>query len=68
MTVKPLIKIAYTIAEAAEVSSLGQTSIYKAIKERRLRVKKYGARTIVRRTDLAAFLRELPDANEKARD
>lgn len=65
---KPVLKIAYTIPEAAEASSLGQTSIYKAIKEGRLRIEKYGTRTIVRRIDLAAFLRNLPDANEKVRE
>jgi excisionase family DNA binding protein len=54
-------KLGLTVREAAALSSLGQTSIYKAIKERRLRIRKYGTRTIITRADLAAFLENLPD-------
>ncbi|WP_315833460.1 helix-turn-helix domain-containing protein [Bradyrhizobium prioriisuperbiae] len=49
-----------TIREAAQLSSLGQTSIYKAIREGRLRHRKYGTRTIITRADLASFLDSLP--------
>lgn len=54
-------RLGLTVPEAATLSSLGQTSIYKAIKERRLRIRKYGTRTIITRTDLASFLENLPD-------
>ena len=54
-------KLGLTVPEAAALSSLGQTSIYKAIKEGRLRIRKYGTRTIITRTDLASFLENLPD-------
>jgi excisionase family DNA binding protein len=54
-------KLGLTVPEAAALSSLGQTSIYKAIKEGRLRIRKYGTRTIITRTDLATFLENLPD-------
>jgi excisionase family DNA binding protein len=54
-------KLGLTVREAAALSSLGQTSIYNAIKERRLRIRKYGTRTIITRADLAAFLENLPD-------
>ena len=54
-------KLGLTVPEAAALSSLGQTSIYKAIKERRLRIRKYGTRTIITRADLVAFLENLPD-------
>jgi len=37
------------------------TSIYKAIRQGRLRIRKYGTRTIITRTDLASFLESLPD-------
>jgi hypothetical protein len=53
-------KLGLTVPEAAALSSLGQTSIYKA-KEGRLRIRKYGTRTIITRTDLASFLENLPD-------
>lgn len=54
-------KLALTVPEAALLSSLGQTSLYKAIKEGRLRTRKYGTRTIITRADLASFLEGLPD-------
>ena len=52
-------KLGLTVPEAAALSSLGHTSIYKAIKEGCLRIRKYGTRTII--TDLASFLENLPD-------
>ncbi|MGJ5135684.1 helix-turn-helix domain-containing protein [Bradyrhizobium oligotrophicum] len=52
--------LALTIPEAAALSSLRQTSIYKAIKEGRLRCRKFGTRTIITRADLASFLNDLP--------
>jgi excisionase family DNA binding protein len=53
-------KLAFTIQEAAAVSSIGQTSLYKAIRERRLKARKYGTRTVITRLDLQAFLDSLP--------
>jgi len=53
-------KLAFTIAEASQVSSLGQTSIYKAIREQLLKARKYGTRTVIIRTDLVSFLDNLP--------
>jgi len=50
---------------AAALSSLGQTSVDKAIREGRLRIRKYGTRTIVTRADLACFLENLPDETER---
>ena len=57
-------KFGFTVSEAAALSSLGQTSIYKAIKQGRLRIRKYGTRTIITRSDLASFLESLPDETE----
>jgi excisionase family DNA binding protein len=57
-------KLGLTVPEAAALSSLGQTSIYKAIKEGRLRMRKYGTRTIVTRADLLSFLETLPEVPE----
>ena len=53
-------KLAFTIQEAAQASSLGQTSIYKAIREGRLRCRKCGSRTLIIRDDLMSFLDDLP--------
>lgn len=53
-------KLGFTVQEAAIISSLGQTSIYKAIKDKQLTARKYGTRTIITRTDLNAFLEGLP--------
>ena len=58
-------KFGFTVSEAAALSSLGQTSIYKAIKQGRLRIRKYGTRTIITRSDLASFLESLPDETER---
>jgi excisionase family DNA binding protein len=54
-------KLGFTVPEAAALCSLGQTSIYKAIREGQLRIRKYGTRTIIIRADLASFLENLPD-------
>jgi excisionase family DNA binding protein len=59
-------RLAFTVPEAAALSSLGQTSLYKAIRQGRLRIRKYGTRTIIMRTDLASFLENLPDEPELA--
>ncbi|WP_225706119.1 helix-turn-helix domain-containing protein [Bradyrhizobium cenepequi] len=53
-------KLAFTIQEAVLVSSLGQTSLYKAIKDGQLTARKYGTRTIITRADLTTFLANLP--------
>jgi len=58
-------KLGFTIPEAAALSSLGQTSIYKAIREGQLRTRKYGTRTIIMRADLASFLENLPNGPEQ---
>ena len=58
-------KLGLTVPEAALLSSLGQTSLYKAIKEGRLRIRKYGTRTIITRADLSSFLEGLPDATKQ---
>jgi hypothetical protein len=61
-------KLGFTIPEASEVSSLGQTSIYKAIREGKLICRKYGTRTIITRGDLTAFLDNLPVETKRPED
>jgi hypothetical protein len=67
-TASPMEKLGFTIPEASEVSSLGQTSIYKAIREGKLRCRKYGTRTIITRGDLTAFLDNLPVETKRPED
>lgn len=53
-------KLGLSIPEAAVLSSLGQTSICKAIRDKQLISRKYGTRVIIKPADLAAFLDNLP--------
>lgn len=54
-------KLAVHIDEAAEISSVGRTSLYQAIKDGRLKVRKAGRRTIILIDDLRAYLTTLPE-------
>lgn len=49
-------KLAYSIREACEASSLGRTSIYAAIAAGRLSARKVGGRTIILADSLHALL------------
>ena len=60
--------LGFTVEEAAQVSSLGQTSIYKAIRDGQLISRKYGTRTIITHPDLTSFLDNLPIETKKARE
>ena len=53
-------RTAFSIAEVMAQSGLGRDSIYKSIREGRLKAKKFGRRTIVLASDLQAFLEALP--------
>ncbi len=52
----PPAKLAYSIAEACEVSSLGRTSIYAAIKSGRLRAHRHNRRTLIPADSLRALV------------
>lgn len=52
--------IAYTIKNACALTDLSKTSIYSAIKEKKLPVRKYGSRTLILHDDLKAFVAGLP--------
>lgn len=49
-------KLAYSIKEACEASSLGRTSIYAFIKTGRLQVRRIGGRTIILADSLRALI------------
>ncbi len=53
-------RIAYSVREVSQLAGIGQTTVYAEIKAGRLKVRKLGARTLVRRADLEAWLDALP--------
>jgi excisionase family DNA binding protein len=54
-------KAAYSVAETLELLSIGRTSLYEAVKRGELRLVKFGKKTLVYSTDIAAFLSRLQD-------
>jgi hypothetical protein len=55
-------RIGYTIAELAELSGVGRTLLFVAIKSGLLKAKKWGRRTIILVDDAEEFFKNLPDA------
>jgi excisionase family DNA binding protein len=51
---------AYRIRQVCELSGLGRTTIYAAIKSGALIARRYGRCTIILAEDLTTFLRNLP--------
>jgi len=62
-------KMAYSVAEACELLSVGRTTLYHAIKRGELQVTKIGRRTVIRAEFLRAFVDGLPakDASDLLR-
>jgi excisionase family DNA binding protein len=58
-------KQAYSISEVCELSSLGRTYVYAAIKDRRLVAQKAGSRTLISHESLMNFLAMLPRTGER---
>lgn len=52
--------VSLSIPEAVKASGIGRTTIFDMIKTGRLPAKKLGARTIILRSDLEAFVANLP--------
>jgi excisionase family DNA binding protein len=57
-----LVKAAYSVNETLELLSIGRTSLYEAVKRGDLKLVKFGTKTLVFATDLAAFLAQLKGA------
>ena len=53
-------KLAYTIQEAAEVTGLSRSLLYRVHKERKIAFHKAAGRTVILAEDLQAFLASLP--------
>jgi excisionase family DNA binding protein len=49
-----------SVAEACAIAGIGRTKIYEAISSGALKARKFGKRRIILRSDLQAFLTELP--------
>ena len=53
-------KLGLTIAEAAFAAGIGRSRLYEAISDGQLTARKFGARTVILRSDLDRFLDALP--------
>lgn len=53
-------KFGFTMEEAAALSAIGRTKIYAAVKDGKLKARKYGRRTVILASDLQMFLENLP--------
>ena len=51
---------AFRIRDVAQLTGLSRATLYRAIKTGDLVARKYGARTLVNASDLAAFIADLP--------
>lgn len=60
-------KLAYSIREACEASSLGKTTIYSLIAASRLRAIRIGGRTVIPADSLSALLSGDGDSHFEAR-
>jgi excisionase family DNA binding protein len=54
-------KLAYRIPEAAAAAGMGESTLWKKISEGKLRAKKDGAVTVIKRQELQRYIDELPD-------
>ena len=54
-------KLSYRIDEAAAATGYGKSKLWELIREGKLPAKKDGGVTVIRRTDLQAYLDSLPD-------
>jgi excisionase family DNA binding protein len=54
-------KLAFSVAEAAEVSGTCRSAIYLAVATGELRAKKRGTSTLILPADLASWIENLPD-------
>ena len=58
--------LAYSIAQACEIANISRTSVYDAIKSRKLIARKNGRRTVILAEDLRLWLQDLPARTPQA--
>jgi excisionase family DNA binding protein len=56
-TISTTDRLAFTINEAVQLTSLSRSYLYNEVKEKKLRLIKKGSRSLVLRDDLLAYLR-----------
>lgn len=52
-------KLAYRLPEVTEITGISRSTLYKLMNEGRLRAAKSGRRTLILRTELERYLREI---------
>jgi excisionase family DNA binding protein len=60
------LKVSLSTGEAGAVAGVGLNTIYRAINSGELVARKLGARTLILRSDLEAWLQKLPKAVAKS--
>lgn len=53
-------ELMYSVVRSAELSGLGRTKIFEAMRSGELVAVKVGRRTLIRRSDLVAWIESLP--------
>ena len=65
------VRVAHSVGSAAAIAGIGRSTLYAAIRDRRLVARKIGRRTIILVSDLQNWLQSLPVATadgDKRRD
>ena len=60
MAAKEIVRLAYSIEETRAATGIGRTTLYAAIKEKKLVANKCGTRTLILADSLAEYLKSLP--------
>jgi len=67
MNSSPNDKIAYSVKEASTIANVGRSTLYLAINDGALPIKKFGRRTLILHEDLVTWLKGLPDGSSSGR-
>jgi len=57
-------ELAYGLMDATKIAGLSRSTLYKLIKQGKLHVRKSGKRTLILRTELERYLREISEHRE----
>jgi excisionase family DNA binding protein len=53
-------KLLLSLDEVRTLTGVGRTNLYREIREKRLKARKHGVKTVVAREDLAEWIEQLP--------
>lgn len=62
-SVPPVRNFAHSIEGVSQLTGIGRTSIYSAIRSKELKARKFRRRTVILESDLRAWLQALPEVN-----